>query len=149
MFGKMIAGALKGPAPAPDMDGFKDTAPSWGELATLLASKQTGMFVCVYGTCAAAAVTFLSWSCVLCLPVSPVHHHPNHINGAEEERQLPELRAKGRGPTSSKAELRLFDAPDGYKPRVTLYRDTAAWCVAAFAPPVCVRVFVRCAQRGR
>lgn len=41
MFGKMM-GALKGPAPAPDMAGFKDNAPSWDQLATLLASKQTG-----------------------------------------------------------------------------------------------------------
>lgn len=42
MFGKMIAGALKGPAPAPDMGGFQDSAPSWADLAKLLASKQTG-----------------------------------------------------------------------------------------------------------
>ncbi len=87
MFGKMLAGALKGPAPAPNMGGFNpDAAPSWGELATLLASQQT-----------------------------------------EAERQLPSLREAGRGPPSSKAALRLFDAPDGYEPRVTLYRDTASW----------------------
>jgi hypothetical protein len=92
MFGKMMAAALKGPAPAPDMSGFKDGAPSWGELAALLASQQT-----------------------------------------EAERALPDLRAAGRGPTSSKAALRLFDAPDGYEPRVTLYRDTASWCTWAVA----------------
>lgn len=53
-----------------------------------------------------------------------------------EERALPDLRAKGRGPPSSKAALRLFDAPDGYKPRVMLYRDTAAWC------PYCEKVWL-------
>jgi hypothetical protein len=45
-----------------------------------------------------------------------------------EERELPALMASGRGPTSPKAALRLFDAPEGYQPRITLYRDTAAWC---------------------
>lgn len=53
-----------------------------------------------------------------------------------EERGLPDLRAAGRGPPSSKAEIRLFDAPDGYEPRVTLYRDTAAWC------PYCEKVWM-------
>ena len=53
-----------------------------------------------------------------------------------EERALPDLRAKGRGPPSSKAALRLFDAPDGYEPRVVLYRDTAAWC------PYCQKVWM-------
>jgi len=53
-----------------------------------------------------------------------------------EERALPDLRAKGRGPPSSKAALRLFDAPDGYQPRVMLYRDTAAWC------PYCEKVWM-------
>lgn len=53
-----------------------------------------------------------------------------------EERALPELRAQGRGPPSSKAALRLFDAPDGYEPRVILYRDTAAWC------PYCEKVWL-------
>ena len=32
---------------------------------------------------------------------------------------------KGRGFSSHKANIRLFNAPDGYTPEVTLYRDTA------------------------
>jgi glutathione S-transferase len=35
---------------------------------------------------------------------------------------------QGRGYSSHKANIRLFDAPDGYTPEVTLYRDTAGWC---------------------
>ncbi len=96
MFGSMVAGMLKGPAPAPtDMAAFQDPAPSWAALEKLLAELQT-----------------------------------------PEERALPELRAQGRGPPSSKAALRLFDAPDGYEPRVILYRDTAAWC------PYCEKVWL-------
>lgn len=53
-----------------------------------------------------------------------------------EERALPDMRAKGRGPPSSMAALRLFDALDGYEPRVMLYRDTAAWC------PYCEKVWM-------
>lgn len=41
---------------------------------------------------------------------------------------MPGLREKGFGPTSPKALLRLFDAPEGTEPRVTLYRDHGAWC---------------------
>jgi len=41
-----------------------------------------------------------------------------------------------RGPASHKATLRLFDAPSGYEPLVTLYRDTAAWC------PYCEKVWL-------
>ena len=33
----------------------------------------------------------------------------------------------GRGPANHKASIRLFDAPEGYEPEVTLYRDTAGW----------------------
>ena len=35
----------------------------------------------------------------------------------------------GRGGANHKASIRLFDAPDGYEPEVTLYRDTAGWYV--------------------
>lgn len=41
-----------------------------------------------------------------------------------------------RGPASHKATIRLFDAPDGTNPQVTLYRDTAAWC------PYCEKVWL-------
>eukprot|EP00632_Arachnochrysis_sp_CCMP2950_P006847 CAMPEP_0185717042 /NCGR_PEP_ID=MMETSP1164-20130828/44046_1 /TAXON_ID=1104430 /ORGANISM="Chrysoreinhardia sp, Strain CCMP2950" /LENGTH=462 /DNA_ID=CAMNT_0028384679 /DNA_START=68 /DNA_END=1456 /DNA_ORIENTATION=- len=46
------------------------------------------------------------------------------------------LRAKGRGPPHRASKLRLFDEPDGYEPRVTLYRDSAAWC------PYCQKVWM-------
>ncbi|CAM9311077.1 unnamed protein product, partial [Ectocarpus sp. 8 AP-2014] len=59
-----------------------------------------------------------------------------------EERQTPEereavaLRERGYGPTSALANLRLFDAPEGTEPRVTLYRDHAGWC------PYCEKVWL-------
>ena len=46
----------------------------------------------------------------------------------DNERDLIELRAAGRGPTHSRAKLRLFDAPDGTVPRITFWRDSASWC---------------------
>jgi len=42
----------------------------------------------------------------------------------------------GRGASSHKANIRLFDAPDGYTPDITLYRDTAGWC------PYCEKVWL-------
>jgi len=47
-----------------------------------------------------------------------------------------------RGPASHKASLRLFDAPDGFEPEVTLYRDTAAWC------PYCEKVWLMLEEKG-
>jgi hypothetical protein len=34
---------------------------------------------------------------------------------------------KGRGGSSHKASIRLFDAADDFEPEITLYRDTAGW----------------------
>uniref|UniRef100_A0A7S3Z860 GST N-terminal domain-containing protein n=1 Tax=Lotharella globosa TaxID=91324 RepID=A0A7S3Z860_9EUKA len=36
----------------------------------------------------------------------------------------------------SRATVRLFDAPDGHEPEVTLYRDSASWC------PYCEKVWL-------
>mmetsp|Transcript_42167 Transcript_42167/g.78891 ORF Transcript_42167/g.78891 Transcript_42167/m.78891 type:complete len:531 (-) Transcript_42167:18-1610(-) len=47
-----------------------------------------------------------------------------------------EMRAKGLGPANTDAKLRLFDAKSEDEVRVTLYRDTAAWC------PYCQKVWL-------
>ena len=44
-----------------------------------------------------------------------------------EKRELADI-AEGRGPPTASADLRLFDAPAGFEPRVTLYRDGSSWC---------------------
>lgn len=44
---------------------------------------------------------------------------------SETERQLFQDKLVGRGMSNAQSNLRLFDAPDGYEPEVTLYRDTA------------------------
>lgn len=43
----------------------------------------------------------------------------------EVERVNFEDRLQGRGPTNAQSSLRLFNAPEGFEPEVTLYRDTA------------------------
>lgn len=43
------------------------------------------------------------------------------------EREDFESMPIGRGRSNHKANIRLFDAPDGYEPEVILYRDTAGW----------------------
>jgi len=52
----------------------------------------------------------------------------------EDERRWKHNALSGRGPANSLADIRLFDAPAGTEPRVTLFRDTAAWC------PYCQKV---------
>ena len=55
----------------------------------------------------------------------------------DEELAFRELLASGRLPhASALASQRLFDLPEGEAPRVTLYRDTAAWC------PYCEKVWL-------
>jgi len=56
---------------------------------------------------------------------------------AGEKNVFPE----GRGPPTAKAELRLFDAPDGTEPRVVLYRDSASWC------PYCQKVWMQLEEK--
>jgi glutathione S-transferase len=40
----------------------------------------------------------------------------------EEERNWRATALSGRGPTNHMTSIRLFDAPDGFEPLVTLYR---------------------------
>lgn len=47
----------------------------------------------------------------------------------------------GRGDANHKANIRLFDAPDGTVPEVTLYRDTAGWC------PYCEKVWLQLEEK--
>ena len=55
----------------------------------------------------------------------------------EEERAFRGLMESGRLPhASALAKQRLFDLPEGEAPRVTFYRDTAAWC------PYCEKVWL-------
>lgn len=60
-----------------------------------------------------------------------------HSASSEEERGFRQRLAEGRGDQASAlAPLRLFDARDASEVRVTLYRDTAAWC------PYCEKVWL-------
>jgi len=56
-------------------------------------------------------------------------------NEDESEKQLNVDILSGRGRSTSKANIRLFSAPDGTIPEITLYRDSAAWC------PYCEKVW--------
>ena len=51
-----------------------------------------------------------------------------HAVSTPAEREFRSTLASGRGDAHSLATLRLFDSPPDTKPRVTLYRDFAAWC---------------------
>lgn len=57
------------------------------------------------------------------------------------ERADVEDRKKGRGRANHKSNIRLFDAPDGFQPKVTLYRDQAAWC------PYCFKVWLQLEEK--
>ncbi|CAM9246881.1 unnamed protein product [Ascophyllum nodosum] len=59
----------------------------------------------------------------------------------QEETEVKAVRERGYGPTSALANLRLFDAPEGTEPRVTLYRDHAAWC------PYCEKVWLQLEEK--
>ena len=58
-----------------------------------------------------------------------------------EEIDLAKQVAAGRGAPTASANLRLFDAPDGYEPRVTLYRDGSSWC------PYCQKVWMQLEEK--
>lgn len=57
------------------------------------------------------------------------------------ERSDFESERAGRGPTNHRASIRLFDAPDGFQPEITLYRDQAAWC------PYCEKVWLQLEEK--
>ena len=59
----------------------------------------------------------------------------------DEETEIAKQVAAGRGPPTASANLRLFDAPDGYEPGVTLYRDGSSWC------PYCQKVWMQLEEK--
>ena len=69
--------------------------------------------------------------------VSPTWEELNSLLRSKEtiaERTDYDSEKVGRGPTNHRADIRLFDAPEGFEPEVVLYRDQAAWC------PYCEKV---------
>lgn len=63
------------------------------------------------------------------------------LEPVEERREYEDKKVHGRGGSNHKANLRLFDAPDGFDPTVTLYRDQAAWC------PYCEKVWLQLEEK--
>jgi glutathione S-transferase len=58
----------------------------------------------------------------------------------ETEKNWRQTALSGRGPTNHMTNLRLFDAPEGTEPKITLYRDTAGWC--PYCQKVCLFFFI-------
>ena len=52
-----------------------------------------------------------------------------------------QLRGRGFANHAVSTNIRLFDAPDGYDPEITLYRDTAAWC------PYCEKIWLQLEEK--
>jgi len=64
-------------------------------------------------------------------------HSTWHAAATDEERRFRADLETGRADRAcALASKRLFDLPEGDEPRVTLYRDTAAWC------PYCEKVWL-------
>lgn len=57
------------------------------------------------------------------------------------ERSDFDSKKSGRGGSNHKSNLRLFDAPEDFNPKVTLYRDAAAWC------PYCEKVWLQLEEK--
>lgn len=58
-----------------------------------------------------------------------------------EERSFADSFSFGRGRSNHKANIRLFDAPEGFEPDLVLYRDTAGWC------PYCQKVWLQLEEK--
>lgn len=78
-----------------------------------------------------AALLFIVPRMVASLQLPSALEVQNQLRTTDAGRSLfdeVERRAKGRGTPHRASTLRLFDATEDYSPRVTFYRDAAAWC---------------------